>query len=379
MKSFFTTPIEARPAGTTRSARPAARSTRLRAAVTATVLAAALSAALVAAPAAHAKEDVTPLAVDASFNASDAAAKGFTLADTKALKGIQRVAVPVFVVEFIVADNVSASTSSFGAAGRSTSSLYVKLLGVGETDFQALTDALHQQFMADLKASGLEVVDSAKVKAAPSYAKLLASGSPAPIRSDSSLTMSPPGLGIYGFARMGVGNSSENKGLFGALSGLSAGLSAVGAIGDTMQLGTELDASLIEVRMRVNFAQLADENKGFLGRMAASATASAKMFPSVDNLMVAVQTGPQRSTLIGKHMLTLSSDAFSEVREKATTGADVAGAVALGLLKMALGSKDSSSTKELEVVAEPTAYKTVVGQGLAAAGNMVVARMKAER
>ena len=163
------------------------------------------------------------------------------------------------------------------------------------------------------------------------------------------------------------------------LSGLSAGFSAVGAIGDTMQLGTELDASLIEVRMRVNFAQLADENKGFLGRMAASAKASAKMFPSVDNLMVAVQTGPQRSTLIGKHMLTLSSDAFAEVREKAATGADVAGAVAVGLLKLALGSKVSSSTKELEVVAEPTTYKTVVGQGLAAAGNMVVARMKAER
>jgi hypothetical protein len=332
-----------------------------------------------AAPAAHAKEVVTPLAVDASFNASEAATKGFSLTDSKALKGLQRVAVPVFAVEFITADNVSATTSSFGAAGRSTSSLYVRLLGVGEPDFQAITDALYQQFLDDLKASGLEVVDSAKVKAAPSYAKLLASGSAAPIKSDSSLTMSPPGLGIYGFARMGGGSSSERKGLFGALSDVSAGFSAVGAIGDTMQLGTELEASLIEVRMRVNFAQLADENKGFLGRMAASAKASAKLFPSVDNMMVAVQTGPQRSTLTGKHMLTLSSDAFADVREKAATGADVAGAVAVGLLKLALGSKDSSSTKELEVVAEPAAYKAVVSQGLAAAGHMVVARMKAER
>jgi hypothetical protein len=375
MKPLCPAAIEVHRVGARRTTVPAPRPARLRGALAASVLAASLA----AAPAAQAKEVLTPLAVDAGFNAGDAAAKGFTLADTKALKGIQRVAVPVFVVEFITADNVSASTSSFGAAGRSTSSLYVKLLGVGETEFQAITDALHQQFLAELKASGLEVVDTAQVRAAPSYAKLLASGSPAPIKSDTALMLSPPGLGIYGFARMGGGSSGERKGLFGALSDVSAGFSAVGAVGDTLQLGTELDASLVEVRMRVNFAQLADENKGFLGRMAASAKASAKLFPSVDNLMVGVQTGPQRSTLIGKNLLTLSSDAFAEVREKAATKADVAGAVAVGLLKLALGSKDSSSTQELEVVAEPTAYKAVVGQGLAAAGSMVVARMKAER
>ncbi len=375
MKPLCPAAIEVHGVDVRRATVPAPRAARVRAALAASVLAASLA----AAPAAQAKEVLTPLAVDAGFNAGDAAAKGFTLADTKALKGIQRVAVPVFVVEFITADNVSASTSSFGAAGRSTSSLYIRLLGVGETEFQAITDALHQQFLAELKASGLEVVDTAQVRAAPSYAKLLASGSPAPIKSDSALMLSPPGLGIYGFARMGGGSSGERKGLFGALSEVGAGFSAVGAIGDTMQLGTELDASLIEVRMRVNFAQLADENKGFLGRMAASAKASAKLFPSVDNLMVGVQTGPQRSTLIGKNLLTLSSDAFAEVREKATTKADMAGAVAVGLLKLALGSKDSSSTQELEVVAEPAAYKAAVGQGLAAAGSMVVARMKAER
>ena len=61
----------------------------------------ALAAALAAAPAAQAKEVLTPLTVDASFNASDAAANGFTLADNKALKGIKRVAVPVFAVEFM--------------------------------------------------------------------------------------------------------------------------------------------------------------------------------------------------------------------------------------------------------------------------------------
>ena len=329
--------------------------------------------------ASHAKDETTPLTVDASFSATAAADKGFTIADTKALKGIKRVAVPVFAVEFIMADNVNAQTSGFGSAGRASSSLYYKLLGVGESDFQAVTDKLYSQFLAELKASGVEVVEAAQVVAAPSYRKLVATGSPAPIKSDTTMTMSPPGLGIYGFAKMGGGNSSSGRSIFGALSNVGAGFAAVGAIGDTIALAGELDASLMEVRMRVNFVQLSDDNKGFFGRLAGSASASGKAFPSVDNVMVGVQSGPLRSTLTLKHSLSLDTSAFAEVREKATTAGDVAGAVAVGLLRLAIGGKDSHSSKELEVVADPERYKDVVGAGLASATSMVVARMKSER
>ncbi len=327
----------------------------------------------------QAKDETTPLTVDASFNAEAASEKGFTIADNKALKGVKRVAVPVFAVEFIMADNVNAQTSGFGAAGRASSSLYYKLLGVGEGDFQAVTNQLYTQFLAQLKASGVEVLEASQVEAAPSYRKLVAAGSPAPIKSDTRVMMSPPGLGIYGFAKMGGGNSSSGRSIFGALSDVGAGFAAVGAIGDTIALAGELDASLIEVRMRVNFVQLSDDNKGFFGRLAGSASASGKAFPSVDNVMVGVQTGPLRSTMTLKHSLSLDTAAFAEVREKATTAGDVAGAVAVGLLRLAIGGKDSHSSKELEVVADPTRYKDVVGAGLASATSMVVARMKSER
>mgnify|MGYP003504496903 FL=1 len=77
-----------------------------------------------------------------------------------ALKGIKRVAVPVFAVEFIVADNVTAQTSGFAAAGRASSSMYYKLLGAGEPEFQAITNALYAQFLAELQASGVEVLSA---------------------------------------------------------------------------------------------------------------------------------------------------------------------------------------------------------------------------
>lgn len=334
---------------------------------------------LALASAAHAKDETTPLTVDAGFNVEQAAAKGFSIADTKALKGIKRVAVPVFAVEFITADNVSAQTSSFGSGGRSSMTSYFKLLGVGEAEFQAITDALYQSFLVELKTSGVEVLDAQQVLATSTYRKLVATGSPAPIKTDSSMMMSPPGLGLYGFAKMGGGNSAKSKSLFGALSDIGGGFAAVGAITDTIQLASDLDASLIEVRMRVNFAQLTNESKGFLGSLSGSAATSAKVFPSIDNVMMGVQSGPMRSTVTLNHTLSLNSAAFSEVREKATTTGDVVGAVAVGLLKLAIGGKDSSDSKEREVVADPSKYPQIVGSGLNAATSMLVARMKTER
>ncbi|OYT90908.1 MAG: hypothetical protein CFE43_16170 [Burkholderiales bacterium PBB3] len=354
--------------------------TKLAPPITSALTSALLALALLsAAPTAQAKDETTPITVDASFNPADAATRGFTIADSTALKGIKRVAVPVFAVEFITADNVSAQTSGFASAGRASVTSYYKLLGVGEADFQAITNALYLGFLAELQASGVEVLDAQQIVVAPTYAKLVASGSPAPIKTDSTIVVSPPGLGIYGFAKMGGGNSAKSKSVFGALADVGSGFAAVGAIGDTIQLARELDASLIEVRMRVSFAQLTNENKGFFGSLSNTAQTSAKVFPSIDNVMFGVQSGTLRSTLTMKNTLTLDGAAFSEVREKKASTGEMAGAVAVELLKFAIGSKDSSSSTEREVVANPAKYKEVVGAGLQSTGSMLVARMKTER
>lgn len=74
------------------------------------------------------------------------------------MKGVTRVAVPVFSVEFITADSVSALTSDFAAAGRATSSLCDRLVGIDEPDLQGITDTLCAKVLPDLQASGLQVV-----------------------------------------------------------------------------------------------------------------------------------------------------------------------------------------------------------------------------
>ena len=58
------------------------------------------------------------MALDASFNPVDQAANLVELAqDASTLKGLKRVAVTQFSIDFITQDNVSAETSGFAAAG----------------------------------------------------------------------------------------------------------------------------------------------------------------------------------------------------------------------------------------------------------------------
>ena len=334
---------------------------------------------LATAPAALAKEDTTPVPVDASFNPAAVASQGFTIADTKALKGIARVAVPVFVVDFVTADNVRTQTSGFGSAGRASAALYYKLLGVGEPDFQALTDAMYLDFLQRLKDSGLQVLGKEELQASPVYRKLAEGGVKAPIKSSTNMVLTPPGLPIYGAARAGSGPAKPSAGLFGAIAGMGAGFSAVSDALTVVELASQLNAATIEMRLRVNFVELADHNKGFFGRLSNIASTSGKAFPSIDGVMLQVRHGHLGTNMVLNTPLVLDPAVFAEVREKPTTAGDVAGAVLVGIIRLGSTSKDSSSSTEMEAIADPARYKQIIGAGMNSLSEVVVARLKAER
>ena len=95
--------------------------------------------------------------------------------------------------------------------------------------------------------------------------------------------------------------------------------------------------------------------------------------------MVQVQQADWRSSMTLNKVLVLDPAVFAEVREKPTTAGDVAGAVLVGLIRLASSSKDSSSSTEMEAIADPARYKQIVGAGMASLSDVVVARLKAER
>lgn len=340
--------------------------------------AAGLVAAAALCSAALAQSGAAVLAVGADFKAAEHAAQAFEVPDREALKGARRVAVTSFAVEFVTFDSVQAQTSGFGSAGRANSALYFRLLGVGQPEFQALTEKLHAEFLQRLAASGVEVLPQEQILAQPLYRKLAAGGQQLPLVQDRSMTLSPPGLGVFGLARMAT-KPAASPGLLGALSNIGNGLAVMSEFTETGELAKALDAQLLEVRMRVNFVELTNHNRGFWGRMAHTASTSGAVGPSIDSVVVGVQTGPRRTTLTLKPTLALDPGAFSAVREKAATAGDVAGAVFVGLLRMASGSKDSYSSKEMEAVADPARYPEVVATGGARLAELVAVRLAAER
>lgn len=342
-----------------------------------TLIAVAAAVACTCLPLAHAA-DPTPIEITPQFNPAAAAANAVTVSDPKALKGLTRAAVTQFNVEFVTSDDVRSHTSGFAMAGRASVTGYYKLIGVAEPDFQAMAEQLYAGFQQQLVAQGLELVPAAELAAAPTYKKLVAAGTPLPSRSGSGVIVGPPGMALYGLNRAQAG--SGKKGLMGALSGFSAGMGAVGGALDNITLSKELgDAALLEVSMRVHFAQLTDESKGFFGRLGSTAEVSAKLHPLVPKAALTVQAGPSVSVLTVQAPVLLDPAAFTELRKEATTAGDVAGAVAVGLLQLATGGKNTHSSSKFEVVADAARYRERVGAGLDQVSALLIARMAAGR
>lgn len=326
-----------------------------------------------------AREQPDPVALDAAFKPAEQAAQLLSLTEAKALKGLKRVAVSQFSVEFVTSDSVSAETSGFAAAGRARVTAHHRLVGVGQAEFQALGEAMHAEFLRQLQASGLEVVPSEHVLAAPSYRKLAATGLAMPDIQDGAITVAPAGMTLYGANRLAA-QTAQPAGMFSGLQAFGSAMSAIGNVSEQQALQAELgDAALLDVHLRVHFVQLTNQNKGFFGRLASQASVSAQTAPSIRSARMGVQVGAYNAQLALKQALTLDPSAFSEVRESASSKAEIAGAVLAGLISLASGSKNNSDSQRFETVAEPNRYREVLSTGLAQTQAMLVARLQAER
>jgi len=326
-----------------------------------------------------AREQPEPVAIDAGFRPAEQAAQLLSLSEAQTLKGLKRVAVSQFSVEFVTGDSVSAETSGFAAAGRARVTAFHRLVGVGQAEFQALSEAMHGEFLRQLQASGLEVVPHEQLLAAPSYRKLAAAGLAMPDIQEDAITVAPAGMALFGANRLAA-QTTQPSGMFSGLQAFGSAMSAIGNVSDLQSLQVELgDATLLEVHLRVHFVQLVNQNKGFFGRLASQASVSAQTAPSIRSARMGVQVGAYNAQLALKQALTLDASAFSEVREQASSKADVAGAVLAGLINLASGSQNRSDSKRFETVAEPSRYREVLSTGLSQTQAMLVARLQAER
>ncbi|MES2898105.1 MAG: hypothetical protein V4723_00180 [Pseudomonadota bacterium] len=315
--------------------------------------------------------------VDSNFDAAAMAPKLIKgqSDDNKMVRGIKRLAIGSFDVEFATKGSSSAtatrmgqSANANGSNSRSTTSVSMALAGVNEADFQAIVEQLHADFVKQVKAAGIEVVGVDKVMNTETYRKMAASGKPAPhVKSggnETSVVVTPEGRPVVGFSLMSKG---------GGLAALSNFSTFTGTMFTGPDIAKELDATVVNVRMVVRFVEQQSSNSSFLGRVSGSATVESKISPTIvaGDTTVHIFSPQGGGALTLQEPIQIDQAAFTGVRDVTSTAAKATG-VGLAVLSFAMGSGSSTQIKEFEAVADPVKYRDLVGNGLGQVSSMMV-------
>lgn len=218
-------------------------------------------------------------------------AKAYLKAEkTGPAENVKRVAITSCNVLFGTETGASAETQrGFGdSAQRLESRVQVsyQLRGMEPAALQALTESICADVGSTLTAAGYTVLPAAEVAAQPEFAKLHASGKPAPYayeRGGSQYqTYAPAGQQIVDSTYLGRTDS--------VLAGFKA-MSTDGPMFIEARLAKSLDASPVHVSVLVDFASARGNSvKGFFGRMAGSDSArvEAKLAMSAAGFMTMI-------------------------------------------------------------------------------------------
>lgn len=316
-------------------------------------------------------------------------------ADT--LREVKRVFIPSFMVDFVSELQYQKGLSGLEAMLGADSDVSIKLVGADGERFQAITDALYAETVAQLHAAGIEVVDNAQLQTLPEFVELAAKGiTPLPSSQDAKagkgLYFSATGLPLYHMDEVGfipafqlLGKKKEDNFLtFG--SKFSSGFSAGFAQQVEEKIAKKLDATALKVRLTVLGGQLTPDH-GFWssGKVATRAAASfvdfvnryAFVTPQGKkarlSLKEAVSTGD-----IGELVNTTSSG------DKATDAAKNAALVAINVASLAARfsgvsapgiNSAYSATSTFECRVQPEVFESKVSEYYAGIARMFTAKI----
>jgi hypothetical protein len=320
---------------------------------------------------AHAQK-VTAVPLDAAFNPAERALSMVKLSppSSTALSSARRAAISSFQVEFVTKGAASASSYEIGRQGTANTNLVITLVGLGSPDYQAMTDHLYDGFVRDLTAMGIEVIPTPTILAAAAYQKMASSGKPSPAETRTkdtwSLVYAPVGMHVYG-----PGSSSTAVAMFAGFSAMSDVMSTLSG---NVELSKELDASLVVVRMVVQFVDTKSSDSSWFGRSSGTASVTSSFMPSIaaGTSYMTVTSPTTSSTATLQTPLTVDGSVFKEIKDTSSIAANVG----LALLSAAIGKGGSSSAVEKEAVADPEKYRATVGAGLGTVRSMFMARLR---
>lgn len=277
------------------------------------------------------------------------------------LKGATKVAVAAFTLESVL------KTGRGVQSGNTSLEVTYVLAEVPQAAVQAALDKAYQDFVADLKAAGLEVVAHEQVVATQAFKTSKQSASaPAqgPRRIEQGEFMvelyQPLGLNTTADSRWMYMMSLQNAGaspLMGAFRaiGNAAALASDGNL--QLAIAKELGVPVITVALPMEFV----EQRSSSSRSGVGVSSDLRL--SLSPMGFVGVSSPEGRTAALPHSvyLAFAGTPVKEVKDTSSTGANAA----LGLLNAMVGQGRSKRMVEKTAVADPEQFPLAVAQGLA--------------
>lgn len=310
------------------------------------------------------------------LDASPTPEKSVSVDSFKQLKDCKKVVVTSFNVQFLTKKKASASAGSDmnGAAHVNSD---IKLLGLDNATFQAITDQVYTNFIKGLTALGVQVQPYSDYMAQPQYADMKSYLKTSPLEiqggmfsgGQPSYLFSPTGMPISLFGDEAAVNS-------GALMSSGMGRSAPHSL--EPQLAKQTGVAAVHVYLVVDFCQV--ESKGGVFSYTASVDAKPQISIAKISRCLFVFGGGMTG---GLEYAKLKNNAFgkdeyvTEYNDVTTTGQKL-GDAAGDLIGILDGKGGTYKTRSYEAVANPAQYQAAAVKYLTAVEDLMLAGIKAK-
>jgi hypothetical protein len=312
--------------------------------------------------------------IDLTADPAPTAEKAVKCESMKKLKGVNKVVITSFNVQFVTARKANAHAGGGSDHGASYVHSDVTLKGLDDTNFQAITEAAYTNFVAQLKDMGLEVMPYAEYAALPEYEKMKSCFYTSPKEDDALFSGMP--TRIFAPAGMPVVFYGDEESVSPtARMGATASMSGHAPKVMEPKIAKESGVPAIHVFLLVDFAQVKTSGGTF------SSTASVQTKPQLAIGRQSHAAFVFDGSLGGPQIVKLANyaygnDNYIDAYKDVTTTTQLVGDAAANVIGV-LGGGGVHKTRSYEADADPAAYQAISVKYLGAVTRLWLDAVKA--
>lgn len=296
-----------------------------------------------------------------------------------AAKGVNKVVIPFFQIQFVVRSHADA-TLSVGASAV----LNANLDGPDDAQMQAIADDVYARLVAQLRAGGIEVVEPSAAAAFPAWGEMMANMKPSGDKVGgmggvTSRFMSRTGMGWYLLPTM--------KPDYAGGSSFSV-MDSMGMVKREQALLGQSGAAVLGFRAVVDFASLKSSDKSAFGHHGLFAWTKGKAGIAIKPISTQLfLISPNAKGNVGDQQyrqrfelqtpLMVDTGAILAIKDSTSTGQKIS--AGLGTAISMLGGGGVHSIKEVDIKVDRGVWQRDVTGALYGVTDMLTAKLLADR